>query len=323
MTAPVTIEIWRGPAVESRHAVHAVLMDGAGKIKQVYGDANRPTFPRSALKPLQAIALVETGASAAHNLSNAELALACASHSGEQSHVLTVSGWLTRLGLDENALECGAHSPYASTCSPATILSNNCSGKHTGMLTLCRHMQVPHQGYIDVNHPAQHKILQTVAEICGVAVTPATCGVDGCSAPNPVMPLSALAAGFAKFMNPRSLSIQRGTACRHLYQAMVEHPELVGGTKRMDTILMQAARRKIMCKVGGEGVYGVVVPEKDTVIALKAEDGNIRAVEAALYAVLERHDLADSATLDAARPHALNVLKNWNGREVGQIRIGK
>lgn len=317
----LTVELWRGPAVESRHAVHAVLMDGKGRVKASYGDADRPTFPRSALKPLQAIPMMETGAAAEFKLSNAEIALACASHSGEQNHVLTAASWLARLGLDENALECGAHAPYASPCAPATILSNNCSGKHTGMLTLCRHMKQDHAGYTEFNHPAQHRIMTTVGEICGVAVTRGTCGVDGCSAPNPLMPLSALASGFAKFMQPDSLGIARGTACRHLYQAMVEHPELVGGTGRLDTVLMKAAGGKIMCKIGGEGVYACVIPEQDTVIALKAEDGHTRAAQAGLFAILEKHALADASVLDAARATALPVQKNWRKTEVGTIQV--
>ena len=315
------VELWRGPAVESRHAVHAVLMDGKGRVKASYGDADRPTFPRSSLKPLQAIALMETGAAAEFKLSNAEIALACASHSGEQNHVLTAGSWLARLGLDENALECGAHAPYASPCAPATILSNNCSGKHTGMLTLCRHMKQDHAGYTEFNHPAQHKIMTAVGEMCGVTVTRGTCGVDGCSAPNPLMPLSALAAGFARFMQPDTLGIARGTACRHLYQAMVEHPELVGGTGRLDTILMKAAAGKIMCKIGGEGVYACVIPEQDTVIALKAEDGHTRAAQAGLFAILEKHGLADAAALEAARETALPVQKNWRKIEVGTIQV--
>lgn len=296
-------------------------MDGNGKVKASYGDPDRPTFPRSALKPLQAIALMETGAAAAYNLSTAEIALACASHSGEQNHVLTAANWLARLGLDENALECGAHAPYASPCSPATILSNNCSGKHTGMLTLCRHMKQDHTGYIEFNHPAQHRIMMTVGEMCGVAVTRATCGVDGCSAPNPMMPLSALASGFARFMNPGKLDGARGTACRQLFQAMVDNPELVGGTARLDTILMKTAGGKIMGKVGGEGIYACVIPEQDTVIALKAEDGNIRAAHAGIFGILEKHALADAKLLETIRPIALPVQKNWRGTEVGTVQV--
>lgn len=317
---PLVVEVTRGPAVESRHDVHAVLVNGKGEITASYGDPKHPTFPRSSIKALQAIALVETGAAASFGLSNAELALACASHGGEKRHILTAKKWLEKIGLDETALECGAHAPYSAPHTPATILANNCSGKHTGMVTLSLFMQENHKGYTKPDHPAQQKILSTVGEMCGVTITPHNCGIDGCSAPNPVMPLENLAKGFAAFMNPQGLSMARGAACRQLYQAMVENPGLVGGEGRLDTVLMEAAKGKIACKVGGEAVYACVIPEKDTAIAVKVQDGAIRAAYAALFALLEKHKLADDTVLDAIRSFCLPLQKNWRGLEVGIIR---
>jgi L-asparaginase II len=318
---PLAVELVRGAAVESRHAVHAVLMDGEGAVVDVYGDAARPTFPRSALKPLQAIALVETGAAEAYHLSESELALACASHAGEEKHTTAVAAWLKRLGLDETALECGAHAPSSAPGSPPSVLCNNCSGKHAGMVTLALFMKVPVAGYTNPLHPAQQKILQTISEMCGAPVTPATCGIDGCSAPNPLLPLENLARGFATFMNPARLPLARGAACRRLYEAMTAHPDLVGGTGKLDTVLMTAARGKILSKTGAEGVYACAVPEKDRVLVLKAEDGATRAAQAALFAVLEEHSLAAPDVLEAIRPIALPVQKNWRGLAVGAIRV--
>jgi L-asparaginase II len=318
---PLSVEVTRGPAVESRHAVHAVLMNGQGEIKEIFGDGKRPTFPRSCIKPLQALALVETGAAEAYGLSEAELAIACASHSGEEKHTSAVAVWLKRLGFDETILECGAHAPYASPGSPPSVLCNNCSGKHTGMVTLALSMKVPPAGYTQPTHPVQKMILKTVGEMCGVGITSASCGIDGCSAPNPLMPLESIAAGFAAFMKPEKLSPARAAACRRLFQAMTQRPDMVGGTGRLDTVLMNAAKGNILCKVGGEGVYACLVPEKDTVIALKAEDGALRAAQAALCALLEKYQLAEASVLDAIRPVALPVQKNWRGIEVGVIRV--
>ncbi len=318
---PLSVEITRGPAVESRHDVHAVLMNGRGEITETFGDQGRPTFPRSCIKPLQALPLVETGAADAYGLSDAELALACASHSGEEKHTTAVANWLKRLDLDETALECGAHAPYASPGSKPAILCNNCSGKHTGMLTLALHLKTPHAGYTHAGHPVQQMILKTVGEMCGHAITPASCGIDGCSAPNPLLPLENIARGFAAFMRPENLPPARAAACRRLFQAMTTHPDLVGGTGRMDTMLMGVAKGKILCKVGGEGVYACIIPSIDTALVLKAEDGAGRAAQAALYALLEKYSLADAAVLDAIRPVALPVQKNWRGLEVGVIRI--
>lgn len=320
-TQPLIVDVTRGPAVESRHQVHAVIMDGTGNIKAQYGDASRPTFPRSAIKPLQAIALVESGAASAFGLSNAEIALACASHGGEEKHVSTAGRWLARIGLDETALECGAHAPYSAPNAAPCVLCNNCSGKHSGMVTLALHMNVPVQGYTNITHPAQARLLQAVGQICDTAISAESCGTDGCSAPNPMMPLRNMGLGFSRFMRPDGLGILRGTACRHLYQAMVEHPDLVAGTGRVDTVLMAAAKGEMMCKVGGEGVYACVIPRHDTVIALKVEDGAVRAAYAAIYALLEKYKLAAPEVLQAAHELAQPTLKNWRGIETGVIRV--
>jgi L-asparaginase II len=314
MSDPVAVEVVRGPAVESAHRVHAVVADGDGAVKAVYGDAARAVFPRSSIKPLQAVALVESGAAEAFRVSDEELALACASHAGEERHVKGVAAWLSRLGLSEKDLECGAHAPVADPCAPASALANNCSGKHAGMLTLGLFLKSPTAGYVKLDHPVQQKILRTMSEMCGVPLPPSACCIDGCSAPNPSMPLQALARGFARFMRGEP------PACRRLYQAMTQNPGLVGGEGRADTLLMRAARGKIMSKGGAEGVHVAVIPDQDTVIALKAEDGAGRASQAALYLLLEKLRLADSAVLEALKPVALPVMRNWRETEVGAVR---
>ncbi len=321
--SPLTVEITRGPAVESSHAVHALVMNGRGEITAAYGNPRRLTFPRSSLKPLQSLALVESGAADEAGMSTAELALACASHSGEEFHTTTVAGWLRRLSFSDADLECGAHAPYAAPCAPATILCNNCSGKHTGMLTLAKFLKVSPKDYVNPLHPVQQKILAAISEMCGQALTPAGCGIDGCSAPNPAMPLEDLGRGLARLMNPAAFDAKRKAACARIFAAMTQHPELVGGTGRIDTVLMQAAKGRIMAKGGGEAVHVAVIPEKDAVIALKAEDGAGRASQAALVHLLERHGLALPEVLGAVRNIAFPVLKNWRGLDVGQIRMGK
>ena len=310
----LTVEVTRGASVESRHFVHAVLMNGNEELQAVYGDAARLTFPRSTLKPLQTIALIESGAAEAYNLSDAEIALACASHSGEAQHVAAVAKWLKRLGLDETALECGAHSPYGEPGKAGTVLHNNCSGKHAGMLTLALFLKVPLKGYTNPEHPVQQEILKKISAMCGAELTPACCGIDGCSAPNPAMPLENMARGFAKLMQ------QKKPAHKRIFEAMTNYPQLIGGQERLDTILMQAAEGKILSKTGAEGSYIALIPEKDTIIALKAEDGAGRAAQAALYALLEKHGLANAKVLSAIRPLALPVLKNWRNIETGLIR---
>lgn len=320
--APLTVAVTRGDnIIESRHAVHAVVMAGNKKMIATYGDAARLTFTRSTLKPLQAIALLESGAAAAAQLSDAEIALACASHNGEALHMDGVADWLSRLNLSEEDLACGAHAPYGDPAGTVRALANNCSGKHTGMLTLAQHLKAPVKGYTEVDHPVQKMMLHIIGKMCGETLHAGCCGTDGCSAPNPAMPLAALAAGFATFMRPETLGFARGIACRHIYQAMVDNPLHVAGTKRLDTVLMQAAKGKIMCKIGAEGTYIAVIPDADTVIALKAEDGAGRAGQAALAALLHKHGLCDDAVYDAIRPVALPALRNWRGITTGATQV--
>lgn len=322
--SPLAVHLTRAGKTESTHRIHAAVMHGSGDIVAAYGDINRVIFPRSALKPLQTVALVESGAAASLHVSDVEIALACASHSGEELHTTAVGAWLSRLGFDDAQLGCGAHAPYADGCKPAATLANNCSGKHTGMLALAKFMDAPIDGYLDTDHPVQQIILSTISDLCGTPLAACDCGIDGCSAPNPAMPLSALARGFANFMRADRAGFRRGTACRQIYQAMVEHPVHVGGSKnRLDTVLMQAAQGQILSKTGAEGCYIAVIPAKDTVIALKAEDGATRAAQAALYALLDTHQLASTEVLAAIESLCLPTLKNWRGTEVGATVIGK
>lgn len=305
------INITRGPFIESRHFVHALLMDGAGRIRAQHGDAARLTFPRSTLKPLQALPLLESGAAEAYNLSDEEVALACASHNGDEMHVAAVAAWLDRLGLDETALECGVQSPRMSATHGATALCNNCSGKHAGMLTLALFTKAATKGYTQVTHPVQQEILKRIGELCGTRLTPDVCGIDGCSAPNPAMPLTSLARGFATLMK------QETPSGRRIYKAMTQHADYVSGAGRLDTVLMKTANGKILSKTGAEGAYIVLIPAQDTVIALKAEDGATRAAQAALHLLLDKYKLADSAVLEAIAPLTLPTIRNWRGLETG------
>lgn len=314
-TTSLIVNILRGPVIESRHLVHALVMNGAGETVASYGDIGRLTFPRSTLKLLQALPLVESGAAERFNLSDAEVALACASHSGEEKHVSAVAAWLARLGLDETALECGAQPPRTNKVHGASALCNNCSGKHAGMLTLALDMKAPTTGYTNVDHPVQRAILARIGEICGAALAQDVCGIDGCSAPNPAMPLQNLARGFAALIKETS------PGARRILQALAKHPDLVAGTDKLDTVLIESSGGAVISKTGAEGVYIALIPSKDAVVALKAEDGATRAAQAALYTLLEKHQLADRAALDALRPIALPVLRNWRGTETGKITV--
>lgn len=325
--APVLIEVSRGDMVESRHRGAYAVVDADGDVIAAHGDVDRLIYARSAIKPLQALPLVETGAADALGVSAEELAMACASHGGEPRHVEVVGRWLTRLGLGEYHLECGAHAPSHAPSARALAaagrapspLHNNCSGKHTGMLATCLHLREPTKGYIRFDHPAQRRVVGALSAMCGVDLSETPRGIDGCGLPQLAIPLKALAFAFARFGAPTGLPADRQAACRRIAAAMRRHPFLVAGSGRFCTRAIEAAGAKALVKTGAEGVYIATVPAKGLGIALKIDDGAGRAAEAAMAALLDRHaglEAAERAALDAWRTApVLNVA----GAVVGKI----
>jgi L-asparaginase II len=325
---PVLVEVTRGTSVESRHRGVAVVADARGTVVAAWGDPGFAVFPRSAIKPLQALPLIETGAAERFQVTDAEVALACASHGGEPIHVAQVARWLARIGLSPADLECGAHPPSdpesaaALTKSGAgpTALHNNCSGKHTGMLATARHLGEPTAGYVRPDHPVQQRLVRLLAELGGVDLAAAPHGIDGCGIPVMAMPAVALARAMARLADFDGLSDGHRAAAARVLAAMAAHPYLVGGRGRFDTEIMEAARGTVAAKGGAEGVQIAILPKLGLGVAIKIEDGNGRAAPVALAAILKHLDAvpkAAMATLDAwlAKP-----VVNAAGRVVGAIR---
>ena len=324
-TTPVAVEVWRDGRVESRHRVRACVADARGVILLELGDVDEPVFPRSAVKPFQALALVETGAADAFRVSDAELALACASHGGEPQHVELVEAWLARLGLDEQALACGPHPPSHPASAAALVrggtaprrVHNNCSGKHTGMLATALHLRAPLDGYERVDHPVQRHVQAALAELADLDGLPEP-GIDGCSLPNHPMPLRALARVAARLADPSGLAPARRSALDRIARAMLDHPFLVAGTGRCCTAIMQAVP-DVVAKTGAEGVYLGALRRRGLGVVVKAEDGATRAAESAFLALLDHLGALENAARAPlerfARPH----LRNFAGLEVGRI----
>jgi len=326
--SPILVDVWRGTLAESRHRGAYVIVDAAGRVVEAKGDPERAVFARSAIKPLQALPLIESGAADAFAVRDDELALACASHSGEPFHVAAVTAWLGRIGLSERDLECGAHPPFHPSSIKALYAAgqepnsahNNCSGKHTGVLATCRHLKNPTRGYTGAEHPAQQRITRILEAMCGVSLSDAPRGIDGCGFPQIAIPLRALAYGIARLGAPDRLPAERAAACRRIAAAMTTHPAMVSGTGRFCTRAMEAAKGKAVVKTGAEGVYMAAIPAKGYGIALKVDDGAARAAEVVMATLLIRH-----AELDAAQVHALEALQrpsitNVAGAVVGDIR---
>lgn len=327
--APIEIIATRAGEPESRHLVHAVVASPGGDIVEAMGNAERPVFPRSSIKAMQALPLVESGAADAFQLSEAELALACASHEAEARHVDAVTAWLARLGLEDHDLACGPQWPRRFEDQAVLIRAghwpvrrhNNCSGKHCGMLATALHMKESTAGYHHRRHPVQERVFRAISELTGYELHQAPFGIDGCSAPNPLVPLTHLAVGAARFAEADAarLGSVRAEACRRLAAAMTAHPEMVGGSERVDTDLIGASGGRIISKTGAEGVYLVYVVERGLGIALKAEDGAPRAAAAALWTVLDRLGLLDATIRAALRHHCRPEIRNWDGLVTGSV----
>lgn len=328
MENPVLVEVLRGATVESRHRGAVAVVDADGGVALGIGDVERPVFPRSAVKAIQALPLVESGAADAYGFGRRELALACASHSGEPEHAALAAAMLERAGLDAGALECGAHWPsrqeaaldLARQGKRPTALHNNCSGKHAGFLCTCRHAGLGHRGYVAIGHEIQQGVRDAMEAVTGAAHGVENCGTDGCSIPTYAVPLKSLARGFARLATGVGLGEIRARAAKRLIDACMAEPFLVAGTDRLDTRLMRAAGGRVMVKIGAEGVYCGAIPELGLGIALKCDDGAARAAEVMIAAVVAKllpsEDALSAMIGDMARP----VMANWNGTAVGALR---
>jgi L-asparaginase II len=321
---PFKVEALRGTKVESRHIVHAVILGRNSRTSEIFGDQDFPVFPRSSLKPIQALPLVLTGAADHFQVTEAELALACASHRGELIHVNPVRAWLNRLGLNESYLECGTHAPsnqdsfvsLIQTQQLPSSIHNNCSGKHTGMLATALHLNEPTKNYVSFNHPVQQRITHYTEKLCGIKLPPESFGIDGCSIPAPCLPLTKLAQGFLEFIDPSHLSDSESQACQRLFSAFVKHPLLTSGTGHYCSDLIAETKSRVLIKDGAEGVMVAAIPELKLAMALKAQDGNSRATELCTSLILERLGL-----LSKSSPFLTPKIHNWNQMETGHLSI--
>lgn len=321
---PVLVEVLRGKTVESRHAGTVVVADADGRLVLALGNVERPVFPRSAVKALQAIPLVESGAADAFGLSGEELAVACASHSGDRVHVEAVRNLLAKAGLDQSYLACGAHWPVSDKAMRALMrdargpqaIHNNCSGKHAGMLAAAVHLGLDPRGYERPDHALQVTIKGIVSETCGIALDRNGMGVDGCSVPTWALPLSALARGFARLGTGEGMTPSRARAARRLLDACFAHPVLVAGEGRFDTIAMSALAPGLFVKGGAEGVHCAALPGLGLGVALKIDDGAKRGTERALAEVIAT--LLPEARRALAEQLEGEIL-NWRGTGVGRI----
>lgn len=318
------VEIWRGPFAESAHAGHVVICDGRGEIVESWGDPAAEILPRSSVKMIQALPLIESGAAAAFGLTDAQLALACASHIGAPEHTRGVADWLAALGFGDDDLICGPQAPQHRETRHQLIRSgdkpcrmhNNCSGKHTGFLTLTRHLGAE-AAYCAPDHPVQLAVRSAFEHVTG-APSPGF-GIDGCSAPNFATTMLGLARAMAFFANAREDDADgRCRAAARLVRAMRANPSLVAGQGQACTELMGAAAPGVVVKTGAEAVYTAILPKQGLGVAVKITDGATRASECVIASLLVRLGVLD-AEHPAAQRRICPPIRNWDGLEVGRI----
>ncbi|MFT5058993.1 MAG: L-asparaginase II [Planctomycetota bacterium] len=327
---PILARIQRGSWVESVHRGAWVVADSQGQVLQGSGGYGNPVFARSAVKALQALPLVESGAAEHFRYSEADLALALSSHNGETQHTDRVAEILQRVGLTQSALLCGTTQPgdrgareaLRASKSAASALHHYCSGKHAGFLALATHMAVPPEQYLEGDCASQVVVREAVLEMTGIANEELTVAIDGCSAPTFRLPLVALARAFAAFTSPQGLSSTRRATCERLVAAVRDHPELIAGSKgRLCTDLSKVSNGMLFPKVGAEGVYVVGRVGHDQALAVKMDDGGLRGLQAVTVELMAHLNWLDPEAIDTLSKYRAHLQRNDAGLETGALEV--
>jgi len=331
MQSEILAEVIRGKTVESIHRGHLAIVAGDGETIAQVGNPDTITFWRSAAKPFQVLPFLLNGGAERFGFSEKEIALACGSHSGENFHVAAAEQMLAKGGFVESDLQCGAHFPFDKRTAEQmlkndvkpTSLHNNCSGKHSVMLASAKHTGADISTYHLLENPVQQKILELISLISGVAKDEIKIGIDGCSLPSFASPIQAMARSFATLIcPPQSFDENLRKSCRRVVSAMMKYPEMIGGTERLDTLIMQSAPGKLISKIGAEGVVtaGILPNEKWKTglgIAIKVEDGDDkRARVVVLIELLRQLKIFDARILRHLSPMAIT---NRRGEKVGEV----
>ncbi|MBP0592287.1 asparaginase [Paraburkholderia sp. LEh10] len=340
----VAATVYRGDVVENTHIAHVAVVDTEGRVLHASGDPSRVTLVRSAAKPAQALAVVETGALERFGFDDADLALMCGSHNSEERHIERARRMLAKAQATEADLRCGGHPPISDAVYrewirrdfvPGAVCSN-CSGKHAGMLAGARAMGAALADYHLAEHPLQRLVKHTVAQACDLPDDGVQWAVDGCNLPTPAFPLDRLARLYMKLARAADMHAPqrsaRDEALARIYRAMTAHPEMVAGEGRFCTTLMQASRGALAAKVGADASYAIGVRASAQTeklgakgalgIAVKVEDGNSTILYAIVAELLMKLGIGDEEVHRALDPFRLRSMRNTVGLETGRVEVG-
>ena len=325
---PLNIEVTRGNVVESSHHVMAVVADEKGQILTSWGNLNYLTLPRSAIKMLQALPLIESGAADKWDLNEKQICLACASHHGQKEHLAALREWMAKAKISESQLVCGAHLPsdqasaHEVICQKAapSVLMNNCSGKHIGLVSVAMHLGEKVEGYENYESATQKRLRKVLSEVMRVDHSKLPFGIDGCGILTYAVPLQNLAIGLSALINPKEGEIRRAAAKRIL-QAVKAEPFYLAGSDDFCTVANKYTQGRVILKGGAEGVYAGILPEKGLVFAVKSTDGAKRSAEFVAAQLARNYGGFTDAEFESLKKFTRPAITNWKGLEVGKIRM--
>lgn len=323
------VHVTRGPLTESIHFVDAVVLDSDGNLLESYGPIKELMYPRSAIKMMQALAYLESGVDQKLSLTDQQVAISCASHYGDLKHIEVVQNWLQKIGFGEDHLICGSHYPIDEEAKNALVcahkkpgrIHNNCSGKHTGMLSFLWQLKLSPSHYGNWDHPLQVQLRKILSELTGLDHNKTPWGVDGCGIPTYAMTLESLARGLTAFLRPEKQNSERAYAIQRIKKSIAQEPHYIAGKDAFCTDVISTSQGRALVKVGAEGIYAAILSEKGVVFALKAKDGAFRACEVATGYLLKKWGGLSDSEFNSLSKHTMPTLKNWAGQEVGKVVV--
>jgi len=327
---PLVVEVLRGPIVESLHNVMAVVVNEIGTVTHFWGHPQFLTVPRSAIKMLQALPLIESGAADHFGLEDKHIALACSSHRGEKDHLAALAQWGEKVHIRESDFVCAPHLPYDEASAhelirrnqKPTVLCNNCAGKHSAIITVCKHLGEDPAGYDKYEHSAQKRLRKILSEVTRVDHSKTAYGIDGCGIPTYAVPLQSLALGMTTFINSKETPARKA-ACERILRAVRSFPFYIAGSDNFTTAVIEKSQGRSIVKGGAEGVFCAILPEKRIAFAVKASDGAGRAAQVATAWLLLQLGGLSEAEFKSLAKYTMPSVTNWKGDVVGQMRVAK
>ena len=325
LATPVLVETTRSGVVESQQRGMVCVMDQDDVVLYRAGNIERVVFPRSALKYMQVLPFLESGAAEHFGITDEEIAVMCASHNAEPPHLKAVRSILAKAGLSEADLNCGAHAPMSKDAAEALVkkgesptqIHNNCSGKHAGFLALAKFLDAPLENYLSPEHPVQVLVREAITDLCQIPPREMVWGIDGCSAPNYGMPLRNLAIGFLGLTLEHPDHPKRTTACKRVIQAVSTFPFMVAGTDRYCTDMMNICAPQIIGKLGAAGIYCLAFPEHKIGVAIKMEDGATGPQYNVVQKLISEVRMNSKSKLEPLEKYYQTPIHNYNGMLTG------